>query len=348
MGPRYFIGIDLHKSVIQACVLDAEGGVLEEKRYRGTTLEEGLVVIQDLGRWREGGRFVVEAVGFNRWFVNACVDAKLDIVVADPVKMQLRMLGKKTDRRDARELARRHYLGDIDRNLKTYYASDEEFGYRKLLRVRHKLISIRQQLVNQLRSLLNTFRLEAPSGVLYRPTARAKLRKISLPTPELELCFQKLVDTLEGTQLAIDKITEKIHECSDRDPEVSLAVSLLPSVGPQTAMTLIHELGDLRRFRNSKAVASYAGLVPRVANSADKSHHGRLTKRGNSEIRYVLGQWAVRLLSTDQRVIQWAAPRLRRMHKNKLRVALARRLLVGVYVMLTRGEVFDLDRCLAS
>ncbi len=113
-------------------------------------------------------------------------------------------------------------------------------------------------------------------------------------------------------------------------------------------MTLVHELGDVGRFRNAKAASSYVGLVPRVTNTADKSHHGRVTKRGNEEIRWILGQWAVRLLARDSRAQKWAIPRLRRMHINEVRVALARRLLVGVYVMLRRGEVFDLERCLPT
>ena len=57
--------------------------------------------------WRKGGRYVVEALGLNRWFVNASREAGFDIVVVDAVKLNLRVLGKKTDRRDAHELARR-------------------------------------------------------------------------------------------------------------------------------------------------------------------------------------------------------------------------------------------------
>ncbi len=120
-----------------------------------------------------------------------------------------------------------------------------------------------------------------------------------------------------------------------------------PGLCTNAATTLVVELGDLQRFRNSKAVASYAGLVPRVANSADKTHHGRITKRGNRELRWILSEWAVRLLSFNATAKEWAKPLLLRMHRNKVRMALARRLLVGIYIMLTRGEVFSLERCLA-
>ena len=122
----------------------------------------------------------------------------------------------------------------------------------------------------------------------------------------------------------------------------------LPNVGPQTALTLLCELGDVTRFRRRRAIASYAGLVPRVSQSADKSHHGRLTKRGSRELRWILSQWAARLLARSSLVQAWARPRLKRSHKHKLRLAHARRLLVGVSVMLTRGEVFSLERCLGA
>ena len=95
-------------------------------------------------------------------------------------------------------------------------------------------------------------------------------------------------------------------------------MEVLPNAAAQTAATIVYELGDVTRFRNARAAASYAGLVPRVAQSADTSHHGRLTKRGSRELRWTLSQWAVRpLLATDARVKAWARPRLRRAHKNK-------------------------------
>ena len=57
----YFFGIDLHKELIQVCVLDAQGQVMREQRFEGATLEHGLAVVKFLGRWKRGGRYAVEA-----------------------------------------------------------------------------------------------------------------------------------------------------------------------------------------------------------------------------------------------------------------------------------------------
>jgi transposase len=159
--------------------------------------------------------------------------------------------------------------------------------------------------------------------------------------------LQTLVSALQHTQGLIEQLTRQVRQQAQAAP-VQALTEQLPSVGPQTALTLRYELGELQRFDNAKQVCAYAGLVPRVANSGDTQHHGRLTKRGNPEVRWIVGEWAVRLLAGHPTVQAWARPRLRRMHQNKVRMALARRLLVGLYVSQARGEPFSLTRCLAA
>jgi transposase len=343
---KHFVGIDLHKSILQVCVLNKDGEVIQERRFRGASLKDGLETVAWLGQWKQTGRYCVEAVGMNRWFVNACLEQGLDVVVVDPTKMNLRMLGKKTDRRDAYELARRLRLGDVDRNAATYFPDEGEFAGRKLVRTRHRLTQLRQQVMNQIRALFASYRVAAPPGQLYGKRSLKKLRDTSLANEDQTLCLQALVSSLEALQHSIESIAKRIAARTKEERSAQVLVAL-PNIGPLTAMTLVVELGDLGRFRNSKAVASYAGLVPRVANSADKSHHGRITKRGNRELRWILSQWSVRLLSFNPIAKEWAKPHLLRMHRNKVRMALARRLLVGIYIMLTKGEVFCLKRCLA-
>lgn len=342
----YFVGIDLHKELIQVCVLDARGERVSEQRFRGGALEHGLAVVRVLSQWKLGGRFAVEAVGMNRWLVNKMKEENMDVVVADPVQLNLRKLGKKTDRRDAYEIARRLWLGDIDKNAKTYYPDEDQYGCRKVLRTRHKFVQIRQQLVNQVRGLLNAYRIAAPGGELVSKKNLDWLAQLTLPSKLQTECLRHLERGIRSVQTSILALDKRIEEEASKK-EAACLHETLEQVGPQTALTMIHELGDVKRFTGTRAVACYAGLVPSVANSSDKSHHGKITKRGNSELRWILNEWAVRLLSANELVKRWAEPRLRRSHKNKVRTALARRLLIGVYVMLRRGEAFSLERCLA-
>jgi transposase len=344
---QYFIGIDLHKTVIQVCVVHKTGEGHEEFRQRLDEPDAEKAVLQRLRRWKANGQFVVEAQGLNRWFVNACQASGLRIIVANPTTLNLKRSGQKTDRRDAYELARRLWLGDREQHARTYYPTEAEYGQRKLLRVRHKCVALRQQVINQLRGLLGAYRVPVPQTVLYTASSIAKLEHVKLPTPELTFCAQPLVTVLKALQQAIEPLTQRIKQCADA-PRVATLQEQLPSVGAQTALTLDAELGDLDRFGNAKQLCAYAGLVPRVADSSERQPHGRLTKRGNAEVRWIVGQWALRLLASNPLVQAWATARARRLHKNKVRVALARRLLVGVYVRHRKGEPFSLPRCLSA
>jgi transposase len=284
----------------------------------------------------------------NRWFVNGLQELGYDVVVADPVLLQLKLTGKKTDRRDAREIARRLHLGDIDRQAGTYYPTEQEYGERKLLRTRRKLVSIRQQLVNQIRAMLTAYNLPSPGRDLTTGPSLDRLRGYQWPSAGMDAAIQALISSLSSVQESVKALSKKIRQTAARDPKISLAMKQLPSVGAQTALTLVRELGDPHRFVNAKAAASFAGLVPSVSSSADRAHHGRLTKRGNREMRFILGQWATRLMARDQVVKRWAARHLKHKHKNKVKIALSRRLLVGVFVMLNRGEAFSMKKCLAG
>lgn len=347
MSRGYFAGVDLHKSVIQVCVLNGRGVVMLEQRFAGETRAVADEILTALKRYRRGLRMVVEAVGMNRWFVAAMRSAGVEVIVADPARLGLRQSGKKTDRRDAHELARRLYLGDIERSALSYHANDEEYSQRVSLRTRHRLVEMRQQVINQIRGLLNAQRELAPVGDLWRPQGLAWLRSRRSGNAVVDRVLEALAEVLEQTQRAIAGLDRAVKQAAQSSATARALMAAVPSVREQTALTIVAELGDVKRLHSSRAAVSQAGLAPRVANSADKQHHGRIHKRGSAELRWILTQLAMRLLSRHELVKRWAVPYLKRMHANKLRVALARRLLVGIYHMLTTGEEFCLKRCLA-
>lgn len=345
---RYFIGVDLHQKALQFCVLDGRGEIVHEEKVKIPLAPASDVVLDCFTSWGSHCRVAVEAVGMNRWFVNGLLARGYDVVVADPIKLNLKILGKKTDKRDAREIARRLWLGDIDRDAKTYYPDDATYGNRKLARIRAALVNQRQQLSNQIRSLLRAYNIAPPARTLYSKSGVKRLLAMQPVNEQLTLCLHQLTLVLAAVAAAIAAMQKGIEERVAADPRLHLAVTHLPSIGAVSALTMVSELGDATRFRHAKAVASAGGLVPRVYQSADRAHHGRLTKRGNRVLRFILSQWAVRLMSHHPLVRSWARRRRQRLHVNKVRMALARKLLIGVWILLTRGEVFDLRRCLST
>lgn len=344
----YHTGIDLHKSVAQVCVRDAQGEIHLERHWRLPDEAAGGQFVAWLADVAGSGRLAVEALGCNRWFVRACRAVGLDVLVVHAAELGLKNKGRKTDRRDAREISRRLYLGDLDRYARSYFPTEEEYGWRKVLRVKHKLVGKRTSLQAEIRGLLNGDMRRPPKGDLHGRRQITWLKEQDLGEPSQTLALHVLAAALESIQIQIAKLEKAIARLTLAEASACWIAEHLPQAGPQTALALRAELGDATRFHSAREVASYCGLVPRVTASADHAHHGRITKRGNTELRWILSQWAVRLLSFHDGVKAWAAPMLKRMHKNKVRTALARRLVIGVWVMFSRGEVFSLERCLGQ
>jgi transposase len=66
----------------------------------------------------------------------------------------------------------------------------------------------------------------------------------------------------------------------------------VPRFGEIGAATLITEIDNLKDFSSGDQLASWFGIVPNVYQSADKSHNGRIIKRGSKVVRWILTQIA--------------------------------------------------------
>ena len=131
----------------------------------------------------------------------------------------------------------------------------------------------------------------------------------------------------------IDQLDERIAAVVDTDPHARLLLTH-PGVGPLTALTTVLILGPVRRFPDSKHVVSYVGLAPTINASADKQRLGKITKQGNALLRWVLGQAAPLAARADDDLRRRYFSVLHRRGRPKAKVALARKLLVRLYVML--------------
>jgi len=97
-------------------------------------------------------------------------------------------------------------------------------------------------------------------------------------------------------------------------------------------------LGPVARFPTSKHVVSYVGLAPAINASADKYRLGHISKQGSALLRWVLGQAAPLATRADAELKRPYFAVFRRRGRPKAKVALARRLLVRLFVML-RDEI---------
>jgi transposase len=202
---------------------------------------------------------------------------------------------------------------------------------RQLLVHRHKLVVRRTQVKNQLQAMALSHGVQKKRK-LWTKAGRAELEKLEL-LPYAAERRRHLLQSLDELEAEIGRWQQKVEAEVRRRPA---AVKLMthPGVGPVTALAMVLTLGPAERFQSPKQVASYFGLIPSEHSSGGRQQLGRITKQGNSFLRFLLveaGQSAARYDSELGRFYRRLAARK---HRALAKVAVARKLAMRLYLML--------------
>lgn len=315
---REYIGVDLHKSFFQACAVTATG----ERRWEGRFPRTSEGVARFLARGIGAAQTIaVEASGPTWAFVDTVAPSGATVCVVDPRKTKLKAgYAAKTDRLDARRLAdavRRESVVSI------YVPPVAIRALREVCRSRHQLVRVRTRLAQMIRALLLRCDAGEPPGTaLYGRAAQAWLAQIQL-RPDAQRVLTRLTGLYRAVHAEARAANRDVTERASADP-IAQALTAMAGIGPVRALTLRAEIGDITRFHGGPALASYAGLVPRVDSSADRDYHGRITREGSPWLRWVLVEAAGQAMKQPDARGRWARRLAVRKGKNKARVALAR------------------------
>jgi transposase len=140
-------------------------------------------------------------------------------------------------------------------------------------------------------------------------------------------------------------MNRRVEEEVKRRP-AAIRLQTHPGVGPVTALAMVLTLGPADRFASAKQVGSYLGLIPSEHSSGGRQQLGRISKQGNSFLRFLLveaGQTAVRYDAELGRFYRRLAGRK---HRALAKVAVARKLATRLYRML-REDWDYAQRCKA-
>jgi transposase len=120
----------------------------------------------------------------------------------------------------------------------------------------------------------------------------------------------------------------------------------VPGVGPLISLTFVLSLGDPRRFRKSRDVGPYLGLVPRQRSSGDHEPQLHISKTGNAYLRQLLVNGSQHILGfrgADTDLRRWGLKRASvggKSGKKRAVVAVARKLAVLLHSLWVSGEVY--------
>ena len=274
-----YLGIDIHKRYAQVAVMDDAGEIVEEVRVKNANLD-------DLAQRYAGAEAAIEATS-NYYHIHDTLSEHLDVTVAHPQKLNvIADTDKKTDRVDAKELARMVRLNSVP---ESYVPTDEIREARALVRGRQKLVENRTEYANKIHGLLSDHgitRNVKPLSV----TGREFLRELSLPAPwdELLASYLELIETLT---VEIKRLDVAIEERAESLKETQLLMTI-PGVSYYSALLIYAELCGIDRFDGAKEVVSYVGLNPVIRESGDSRFEGSISKRGSGRVRWILVQCA--------------------------------------------------------
>jgi transposase len=273
------IGCDFHPSWQQIAWLDNETGETgEQKLIHG----EGQAQ-QFYSQLPKPTRMGMEATGNSQWFIELVEDLGHEIWIGDAAQIRASYVRKqKTDKRDAAHILKLMLEGRFPR---LWIADREERDLRQLVLHRHKLVEVRTRVKNELQHLSLNKGMQRKRR-LWSEAGMQLLRELPLK-PWAACRREDLLELLAKMDGQIGKLDEAVQLAAEQHPKAKLLMTQ-PGVGPNTALAFVLTLGDASRFRRSKQVASYLGLIPREESSGGRQKLGAITKQGNRLVRSLL------------------------------------------------------------
>lgn len=331
-----YIGLDVHKDVIQAHISDDRGGVLLRHRF-GCSREHILAFAEQHGG--EDAEVVLEAT-FHTWaIVDLLRPHFAKVVVANPMQVKAIATAKiKTDKVDARilaELLRTDFLPEV------WQPDAQTLRLRQWSAMRSSLVADRTMIKNRIHAILNGRLIKCPAARVFSKPGLQWLE--ALTDDELgEVGHASLRAQLRLLK-AVEEEIATVEETIAREVwklELAKLLMTIPGVSQVVALGILAALGDIGRFKTPDKVAGYFGLVPSTRQSANTCYNGPITKRGNSHGRWLLIQAAQHLVRNKGPLGHQFRRLKKRKNHNVAVVAMARKLAIIVWHMLKKREPY--------
>jgi len=327
------IGLDVHREYVMIAGVDGQQQVI---------LEPCKVPLSRFSKWsakhlRATDQVALEATS-NAWAIYDQLTSQVDEVkVANVYKVKLISSSRaKTDRHDAVVLAQL-----LAANLlpAVWVPPVTVRELRSLVAHRQRLVRDRTAAKNRLHSVLHRHNLQLLTGDPFSEANQAWWQTLSLSRTEQLRVRHELAHIQHLSTLLAEVETEIVH-LSVEEPwnDQLVFVMQLPGVGLLSGMTILSAIGDIRRFPSASQLVGYSGLASSVHDSGKTRWTGKITKQGRRELRAVLVECA---WSAVRYSPHWRATFERLAHrvsKQKAIVAIARKLLVVIWHVLTNRK----------
>lgn len=281
-----FIGLDVHLASITGAAITPDG----ELKRLGTFPNTPAAIVARVDRWGERAALAIAyeagpcGYGLARQLTNLGIACQVVAPALIPKRPGDRV---KTDRRDAEQLA----LG-LAKDLLTAIRvpSEADEALRALSRLReqtsHDLHRQRQRLVK----FLHLQGWVEPAGKRWTQRWGRWLDTQQPAEPLARLVLAQLRAEVAHAAERLGQVTQQLETAAAQSPHAALIQRLqrFHGIGLVTAVGIVAECGDLRRFTTAPALMAYTGLVPSEHSSGSRQVRGGITRTGNSHLRFLL------------------------------------------------------------
>jgi transposase len=293
-----FVALDTHKQTISVAI--AAGGRRGETRFLGEISSRPDAVAKMVERLaKKHGKlaFCYEAGPCGYGLYRQIVTLGHECVVVAPSLVPTRPGDRvKTDRRDAVTQASLFRSGEL---TPVWVPDDAHEAMRDLCRARQAAMETLRRARQQVLSFLLRHGRVYSEGKHWTGKHRLWLAGQRFEHPARQIAFEELVQAMEEAQARRDRLAKQMQELlpSWSLAKVVTAIQALRGIAAISAITLVAEIGDFKRFTDPRQLMAYLGLTPSERSSGAKTTRGAITKAGNRRGRRMLveGAWTYRL-----------------------------------------------------
>ncbi len=328
-----YVGLDVHKRVVEACIIDQSGKVVHRERFALNRRTLELFATKVL---RPTDHVAFEATT-NCWAVaDALRPHVAKVLVSNPLATKAIAQAKvKTDKVDAHVLAQ---LLRCDFLPEVWQPDEATRRLRELTGRRSALVGQRTMMRNRIHSVLAMRLIEVTRKRLFDTEGLEWLKTVEID-PQGRMLVDSDLRQLEFLQKEIAALDLELAQRGHSNDQVKLLMTL-PGVDVGTAAALLAAWGDFSRFPDADHAASYLGLAPSTKQSAEHCYHGPITKRGNSTARWMLIEAAQHLDKHPGPLGHFFRRLMKKKTRNVAVVAAARKLAMIGWLMLKGNEPY--------
>jgi transposase len=324
------------------CILDSAGAVVVHRNMPSTPA----ALLEVLEPYRPDVVVAVECTFSWYWVADLCGAEEIAFVLGHAAEMKA-VTGAKTknDRIDSYRIASILRGGNLP------------FGYvyprrmratRDLLRRRALLVRRRAELLAHVVNTNSQYNLPVLSKKLSYPSNRDGVAdRFDDPAVNKTVAVDLAVAGFLDAQIAdVERLI--LRHAADHDHETFLRLDTVPGIGKVLALTILYEVGDVRRFPRVQDFVSYARLIRPERSSSGKRLGVGHGKQGNVHLKWAFGE-AAALFGRHDDAAKTYYERLKRKHgQGRCLSVLAHKLGRAVYWMLRNGEAFRHEKMMAT